>query len=688
MTNEDPTEAPRTLDEIDLYLLGEGTHQQLWSCLGARWMEVDGVGGYAFSVWAPNAQQVSVVGDFCEWDGTRYPMTRLESSGVFDLFIPGLASGEVYKYELLTQDGVIQLKADPMASWAEEAPNTASRTFHSSYDWGDTDWMAAHAERDVSRQPIAIYEVHLGSWKSADDLKPVAELPATSAPSGTGTSGTSDAAAEPTLTDPGEAGQTEAVAKLGYRELAEALVAYVKARGFNYVELMPVAEHPYAGSWGYQITGFYAPTARFGNPDDFRAFVDLCHQSDIGVIIDWVPAHFVRDAHGLGQFDGTALYEHEDPRRGHHPDWGTYIFNYGRLEVRSFLLSNALYWLEEMHVDGLRVDAVASMLYLDYSREDGEWLPNTFGGRENLDAVSLLRVLHQAVADRCPGRFTIAEESTAWEGVTRPVAEGGLGFTFKWNLGWMHDTLSYFGVDPFFRSGCHDQLTFAMVYEYSERFINPLSHDEVVHGKGSLYQKMPGDPWQKRANLRALLAYQFTRPGKKLLFMGSELASSREWNYETSLDWYLLGDPDRAAMSHFVDEIVALYQAHPCLWQSDPDPQGFQWIGCWDQEKSVFSYERLLPEDADGDRLIVVLNLTPVPRQDYRIGAPRPGFYRQLLSSDDRAFGGSGYETKAEIESEAVPADGCRDSLQLTLPPLAALVLSWHGAQVTPEHDA
>ncbi|MEM7355467.1 MAG: 1,4-alpha-glucan branching protein GlgB [Acidobacteriota bacterium] len=646
--------AAPTLGETDLYLLGEGTHQQLWKCLGARPAAVDGEQGFAFSVWAPNARQVSVVGDFCAWDGSKHPMQRLGGSGVFDLFLPGLGQGEIYKYEIETAAGTVHLKADPMATWAEKPSRTASRTYASTYEWGDAEWMEAHRERDVTRSPMSIYEVHLASWKQAQDLASASDSPSASdAPS-----------------------SADAPKEINYRDVVHALVEHVKELGFDHVELMPIAEHPFAGSWGYQITGFYAPTARFGAPDDFRYFVDTCHQNGIGVILDWVPAHFVKDAHGLGRFDGTALYEHDDPRRGLHPDWGTYIFNYGRHEVRSFLLSNALYWLEEFHVDGLRMDAVASMLYLDYSREEGEWLPNAHGGRENLDAVSLLQVINSVVHDRFPGRFTIAEESTAWTGVTKPAKEGGLGFTFKWNMGWMHDTLSYFGTDPYFRSGCHDQLTFAMVYEYSERFINPLSHDEVVHGKGSLLGKMPGDLWQKRANLRALLAYQFTRPGKQLLFMGSELAPSREWNYETSLDWHLLGDPYRAAMHRFVCDLGALYREHPCLWRSDPDWQGFQWIACSDHQHSVFCYERRVVEEEDGDRLIVVLNLTPVPREDYRIGAPEPGTYRRLMSTDDVAYGGSGYDNPKQIDSEATPADGCRDSLLLTLPPLAALVLA------------
>ncbi len=621
------------LDDVDLYLLGEGSQLRLWEALGARPMELAGAAGFAFSVWAPNARRVSVVGDFCGWDGSRFPMRRRGSSGVFELFVPGFGEGELYKLEIEGADGEVHLKADPLARAAEVPPGTASRTFVSRHAWGDDRWMEALPGRDVTRQPLLAYEVHLGSWMW-DGERP-----------------------------------------LTYRELAPRLVEHAGKLGCNYLELMPVAEHPFSGSWGYQITGYFAPTARYGSPDDFRFFVDTCHQHGIGVILDWVPAHFVKDAHGLGRFDGTALYEHQDPRRGEHPDWGTYIFNYGRYEVKSFLVSNALYWLEEFHVDALRVDAVASMLYLDYSREEGEWIPNRDGGRENLEAIELLQAVNEAVTQHFPGRFMIAEESTAWPGVTRPVAEGGLGFALKWNLGWMHDTLSYFGADPLFRSGCHDQLTFAMVYEHSEHFVNPLSHDEVVHGKGSLYGKMPGDPWRKLANLRALLAYQLTRPGKKLLFMGSELASPREWSHETPLDWYLLGDPDRAAFHRFAEALGALYQEHPCLWRGDPDPKGFRWIACHDHQRSVVAYERRDPGGGTTERLVVILNLTPVPRDAYRLGAPQAGGYRLLLCSDEVRFGGSGYATEERVETEAVPLDGFRQSMAITLPPLAALVL-------------
>ena len=665
---DDPYRFPPTFGEVDLYLLCEGTHLRLWECLGARPMVHEGVEGFAFSVWAPNARRVSVVGDFCHWDGRLFPMRRLDSAGVFDIFLPGFKSGELYKFEIVTATGTRLLKADPLARFAEVPSGTASRAFRSSYTWQDDAWMKKVETRDVTREPVSMYEVHLASWMRGVDRDPTA----------------------------GEHGPPAGDRLLTYRELAPRLVAHVKKLGFNYLELLPVAEHPYHGSWGYQITGYFAPTSRHGNPDDFRFFVDYCHQHGIGVIIDWVPAHFVKDAHGLGRFDGSALYEHADPRRGEHPDWGTYIFNYSRWEVRNFLVANALYWLDEFHIDGLRVDAVASMIYLDYSRKEGEWLPNAHGGRENLGALEFMRATNALVRERYPGRFTVAEESTAWPHITKPVAEGGLGFTFKWNMGWMHDTLNYFGVDPVFRGGCHDQLTFAMVYEYSECYVNPLSHDEVVHGKGSLYARMPGDAWRRLANLRALFAYQLTRPGKKLLFMGSELAQPREWNHETSLDWYLLADPARKGNFEFLSALGQLYLKHRALWEADPDPEGFRWIACHDKERSLFCFERRSgaieikgaakakakkepvkkePAQRYRYRLVVALNLTPVPRKQVRFGALEPGSYRLLLSSDDKRFGGSGYAVPKRVETEEVECDGLSQSLVLDLPPLAAVIL-------------
>ena len=674
---EDPYRFPPTFGEVDLYLLSEGTHLRLWDCLGARPTVHEGVEGFAFSVWAPNARRVSVVGNFCHWDGRMFPMCRLDSSGVFDLFLPGFQSGELYKFEIVTATGERILKADPLARFAEVPSGTASRTFRSSYTWQDSEWMTQVETRDITREPVSIYEVHLASWLRGADRDPTE----------------------------GEHGPPGGDRLLTYRELAPRLVKHVKQLGFNYLELLPVAEYPYHGSWGYQITGYFAPTSRHGDPDDFRFFVDYCHQQGIGVIVDWVPAHFVKDAHGLGRFDGSALYEHADPRRGEHPDWGTYIFNYARWEVRNFLVANALYWLDEFHIDGLRVDAVASMIYLDYSREEGQWIPNEHGGRENLGALEFMRLTNEAVRERYPGRFTIAEESTAWPSITKKVADGGLGFHLKWNMGWMHDTLGYFGVDPVFRSGSHDQFTFAMVYEYSECYVNPLSHDEVVHGKGSLYARMPGDSWRRLANLRALFAYQLTRPGKKLLFMGSELAQPREWNHETSLDWYLLADPARKGNFDFLSELGHLYLEHRALWEADPDPEGFRWIACHDREKSIFCYERrsgasetgaletgtletgALESGAESEdegeepvrryrhRLVVVLNLTPVPREKVRFGAVEPGTYRVLLSSDDERFGGSGYAVPETVETEEVEWDELPQSLVLDLPPLAAVIL-------------
>ena len=633
---EDPYRFPSLLDEQELYYLSEGTHHRLWQTLGCREAEHGGVKGLRFAVWAPNARSVALAGDWNGWDPGVHPMRRLGSSGVWELFVPDLASGHLYKFDIKGPGGQSFPKADPLASWAEVPPGTAARTWTSSYEWGDSDWMDRVPERNVRREPMAIYEVHLGSWAAGGGKN------------------------------------------ANYRELAPQLVEHVKALGFNYLELMPVAEHPYDGSWGYQVTGYFAPTSRFGTPDDFRYFVDYCHQHGVGVILDWVPAHFVKDAHGLGRFDGTALYEHQDPRRGEHPDWGTYIFNYGRFEVKNFLVANALYWLDTFHIDGLRVDAVASMLYLDYSREEGQWLPNEQGGHENFDAIALLREVNRLVRELYPGRFVIAEESTAWPGITERPGQGGLGFTLKWNMGWMHDTLDYFGIDPLFRSHNHDRLTFSMVYEYSEAFVNPLSHDEVVHGKGSLLAKMAGDPWRKRANLRCLYTYLFTRPGKVLLFMGGELASPREWNHQIGLDRFLEKDPAHRGVRDLVAELGRLYSEHACLWRLDHETEGFRWISSHDRGRSVFAYARYdeAAEGAEeGDHLITVLNLTPVPRDGYRIGVPGADGYQVLLCTDDEKFGGSGYAIERQLACEAVDTDGFEHSLVLSLPPLAALVL-------------
>ncbi len=627
---EDPYRFLPTLGDMDLYLFNEGRHWRLWECLGAHVREMDGVTGVSFAVWAPNALRVSVVGEFCHWDGRLYQMRQMGSSGVFEIFIPNIQPGTLYKYEIKTPTGDIRLKTDPLAFSMERPPGTASRVFATRHTWHDQAWMRRRSERDHTREPMAIYELHLGSWMWNDDGQP-----------------------------------------LSYRELAPRLVEHVKRLGFNYIEPLPLAEHPFDGSWGYQVTGYYAPTCRYGDPDDFRWFVDYCHQHDIGVIVDWVPAHFPKDDFALRRFDGTALYEHEDPRLGEHPDWGTLVFNYGRLEVRNFLIANALYWLKELHVDGLRVDAVASMLYLDYSRPEGQWLPNKFGGRENLEAIDFIRLLNQTVQQEVPGAIMVAEESTAWGGVTRRVEEGGLGFTFKWNMGWMHDTLLYFSKDPIHRRYHHQDITFAMIYEHTERFIMPISHDEVVHGKKALLAKMPGDIWQQFANLRTLLAYQYTRPGKMLLFMGIELAPWYEWDYQQPLDWSLVRYPERAALQVYLEDLGRLYHASPPLWRSDPDPQGCRWIDCHDSDNSVLSYYRR----DDAQHLVVILNLTPVPRDNYRVGVPIPGEYQLVLNSDDPRYAGSGYPTATGLSSDAIAWQGFAQSIALNLPPLSALVL-------------
>ena len=632
----DPYRFLPTLGDVDVHLFAEGTHRRLWTKLGAHPRTVAGVDGVSFAVWAPNARRVSVVGDFCRWDGRLLPMRLLGASGVWELFVPDVQPGALYKFEILTREGQLRLKTDPFAAAMEHPPASASRVVRSTHAWQDGAWMRLRPKREHAREPMLIYEVHLGSWARVPE---------------------------------------EGDRFLSYREIAPALVEHVQRLGFTHIELMPVMEHPFYGSWGYQVSGYFAPTARYGTPDDFRFLVDHCHQHGIGVILDWVPAHFPKDDFALRRFDGTALYEHEDPRQGEHPDWGTLIFNYGRTEVRNFLIANALYWLEEFHCDGLRVDAVASMLYLDYSREQGEWVPNPFGGRENLDALNFLRQLTDSITHDQPGCFTVAEESTAWPGVTRPTSEGGLGFTFKWNMGWMHDTLSYFALDPIYRSHHHDQLTFAMMYEYSERFIMPVSHDEVVHLKRSLIDKMPGDLWQKFANLRLLLAYQFTRPGKSLLFMGTEIAPWSEWSHDRSLDWHLAGDPIRSELQQFTADLGHLYLRTPALWRDDDRPEGFRWIVVDDRQNSVLAFERR----AEGEHVVVALNFTPVPREFYRMGAPEPGAYVKLLSTDERRYGGSEWETPERVETEPSPSHGYPQSMVLRIPPLGAIVLAPEG---------
>ncbi|HLV26764.1 MAG TPA: 1,4-alpha-glucan branching protein GlgB [Gemmatimonadales bacterium] len=630
---EDPYRFAPTLGEMDLHLFGEGTHRRLWNVLGARVREMDGVKGTSFAVWAPNAKRVSVIGEFCGWDGRIYPMRSMGGGGVWEIFIPEVDAGEFYRFEIVAASGSLRVKTDPYARRLEVPPAHASIvTADSRYPWGDGEWMQARSRRNLQREPMSVYELHAGSWARVPE---------------------------------------EGNRSLTYRELAPMLAAHVRSLGFTHVELMPIMEHPFGGSWGYQVSGYYAPSARYGLPDDFRFLVDTLHQAGLGVILDWVPAHFPKDDWALRRFDGSALYEHEDPRLGEHPDWGTLIFNFGRNEVRNFLIANALYWMNEFHVDGLRVDAVASMLYLDYSREPGEWLRNRYGGRENLEAIDFIRSLNEAVREDAPGCFMVAEESTAWPGVTTPVADGGLGFTFKWNMGWMHDTLKFFAQDPLWRGDHLDSLTFAMVYEYSERFTMPLSHDEVVHGKGSLLERMPGDDWQKFANLRLLLAYQFTRPGKKLLFMGSEVAQRREWDHDSSVDWHLRDTPMHGSFEHFVSALGQVYREHSSLWALDHEPEGFRWIDASDRANSVLAFVR-----QDGEQhVVVVLNFTPVPRADYRIGVPGRGKYRILLNSDNETFGGSGAPVRTSVAVENTPFHGFERSVALTLPPLGALLL-------------
>ena len=630
---DDPYRFLPTVGEIDLHLLGEGRHLRLWEKLGAHPRVMDGTAGTAFAVWAPNATRVSLIGSFNAWDTRVHPMRALGTSGVWELFVPGVGAGALYKFEIASPTGALRVKTDPMAFQMELSSGHASVVVPTGvYSWNDSEWISRRTDSDPVREPMLVYEVHLASWARVPE---------------------------------------ENNRALTYREIAPRLAQHVKQLGFTHIELLPVLEHPFGGSWGYQVSGYYAPTSRHGSPDDFRFFVDTMHAAGIGVLLDWVPAHFPKDDWALRRFDGTACYEHEDPRLGEHPEWGTLIFNYGRHEVRNFLLANALFWIEEFHIDGLRVDAVASMLYLDYGREAGQWMRNKFGGRENLEAVSFIKQLNNTVRSLHRGVAMIAEESTTWPRVTHPIVEGGLGFMFKWNMGWMHDTLDYFRVDPFFRKGAHDKLTFAMMYEYSERFINPLSHDEVVHLKKSLLEKMPGDAWQKMANLRALIAYSMTRPGKSLFFMGFELGVSREWNHDVSLEWHLLNDPRRRGLLDFVSELGALYRANSCLWRRDHEPSGFAWIDVGDKEQSVLSYSRW-----DGaEHMVIVLNLTPVPREGYRVGAPASGSYRVAINSDDVRFGGSGFSANETVHTQAVPNHGFPHSMTLTLPPLSVLVL-------------
>jgi 1,4-alpha-glucan branching enzyme len=622
-----------TLGAQDLHYAAEGKHYRLYEKLGAHEREMEGVKGTAFAVWAPNAKRVSVIGDFNRWDGRIMPMRSMGSSGIWEIFVPGIQQGDLYKYEIKTSGGDLRIKTDPMAFSMELRPGTATRVWNvDSYEWNDRSWMEGRAKRDTFSNPMNIYEVHLGSWL---------RIP--------------------------EEGNRWAT----YREIAATLVTHMKDYGFTHVELMPIMEHPFDASWGYQVTGYYAPTSRFGSPDDFKFFIDTLHQNGIGVILDWVPAHFPRDDFSLRLFDGTALYEHADPRQGEHRDWGTLIFNYGRNEVRNFLVGNALFWLDKYHVDGLRVDAVASLLYLDYSRQDDEWLPNEHGGNENLDAIHFLQEFNAMVYGSFPGCFTVAEESTAWAGVTTPTYLGGLGFGYKWDMGWMHDTLKYFSKEPIHRSFHHNDLTFSMMYAYSENFVLPLSHDEVVYGKGSLLRKMPGDDWQKLANLRLLLGYMYTHPGKKLLMAGSELATWNEWQHESSLERELLQYPFHDGFSKFVKDLGGLYISESALWAWDHRPRGFSWIDCNDHLNSILSYMRMGPDDF----ILCVMNFTPVVRHGYRIGVPEPGLYKEVLNSDAKIYGGGDVGNGGYVTTIPAGQHGHSQRLELTLPPLGCLIL-------------
>jgi 1,4-alpha-glucan branching enzyme len=628
----DPYCFPSQLGDLDLHLFGEGRHLHAYRFLGAHLCEVDGVKGARFAVWAPGAERISVVGDWNHWDGRFHPMRARGSSGVWELFIPGVSAHAYYKLEIRNREyGSIQLKTDPYGQAFELRPGTASVTHRpDTYTWNDQQWMEARANRSWLNTPMSVYEVHLGSWQRD--------------------------------------GQGQF---LNYRQLAEWLVNYVKETGFTHIELLPVTEHPFDGSWGYQTTGYFAPTSRFGNPDDFRFFVDYCHRNGIGIILDWAPGHFPKDDFALARFDGTMLYEHEDPRRGEHRDWGTLVFNYGRNEVRNFLLSSAIYWLEEMHIDGLRVDAVASMLYLDYSRDPGDWVPNEYGGRENLDAVRFLRHLNEVTHAEQPGSMIIAEESTAWPQVTRPVDAGGLGFSMKWNMGWMHDTLQYMSKEPVHRKFHHNQLTFGVLYAFNENFVLPFSHDEVVHGKGSMLDKMSGDSWQRFANLRLLYTFMFSYPGKKLLFMGSEFGQYAEWDFDSELDWHLMQNPRHAGMKQLVHDLNQLYRHEAALHQHDFESDGFQWIDCHDAEHSMLSYCRYSSDQT----AVVVLNFTPEPRYGYRLGVPAHGEYRLRLNSDAGFYSGSDLPVQGSYSSQTVAWMHQPHSIVLDIPPLAGLIL-------------
>ncbi|MGI4894831.1 MAG: 1,4-alpha-glucan branching protein GlgB [Janthinobacterium lividum] len=627
VTVDDPYRFLPTVGEVDLHLINEGRHEELWNVLGAHVRQWEGpmgpVAGTSFAVWAPNAHAVRVVGDHNHWNGRTDGMRSLGSSGVWEIFVPGVVAGSRYKFEILGADDHWRQKADPMAQAAEVPPATASVVTESSYEWSDSGWMKARAASDPHSGPVSVYEVHLGSWKVG----------------------------------------------LGYRELAAELTTYVAEAGFTHVELLPVMEHPFGGSWGYQVSSYFAPTSRFGSPDEFRFLVDSLHQAGIGVIIDWVPGHFPKDDFALGRFDGTALYEHPDPRKGEQMDWGTYVFDFGRSEVRNFLVASGLYWLEEFHADGLRVDAVASMLYLDYSRKDGEWIPNVHGGRENLEAISFLQEANATAYKRTPGIMMIAEESTAFPQVTGPTSAGGLGFGLKWNMGWMHDSLSYLAQEPVNRQYHHNELTFSIMYAFSENYLLPISHDEVVHGKGSLVRKMPGDRWQQLANVRAYLAYMWSHPGKQLLFMGSELGQEAEWSESRSLDWWLLDNPWHRGLLSCVSALNATYKAHPELWSNDFGHEGFAWIDGGDRQRNLFSYVR---RSVDGSPLVAVINFSGSPYEDFRLGLPLGGTWKEILNTDAEEFAGSGVVNTTPIVTEDVAWNGQQFSATLRIPPLGA----------------
>jgi len=633
---EDPYSFGPLLGELDLHLFNEGRHFELATSFGANAITFEGIPGVGFSVWAPNARRVAVVGDFNAWDSRRHPMRLRYPAGVWEIFVPRVAPGARYKFDIIGAGGIPQpQKADPLAKQSEPPPATASVVASpAEWRWHDADWMKERARRHAPDAPISIYEVHLASW-----MRP---------------------------------GKT-----LQWDDAADKLIPYLADMGFSHLELLPITEHPFGGSWGYQPLGLFSPTGRYGTPEGFMRFVDRLHGAGIGLILDWVPAHFPTDAHGLARFDGTALYEHLDPREGFHRDWNTYIYNFGRREVQGFLIASALHWLEHFHVDGLRVDAVASMLYRDYSRAAGEWIPNIYGGREHLEAIDFLRHLNAVVTERCAGVVVIAEESTAWPGVTQPVSELGLGFSYKWNMGWMHDTLRYAAHEPVHRAYHHDDLTFGLLYAFSERFILPLSHDEVVHGKGSLLGRMPGDRWQKFANLRAYFGFMWAHPGKKLLFMGGELAQEREWNHDAEIDWFLLNDPAHAGIQRLVRDLNSLYRREPSLHGKDSKPEGFRWIIGDDRANSVFAFLR---QGAAGDNpILVICNMTPVPRWNYRIGVPHAGLWREIANTDSRFYGGSDVGNSGSVGTTAVPTHGEPQSLELTLPPLATIMLSPEG---------